>query len=58
MLAVVEPVVGAERAQERLLEGVVGPVAAELPAQQAEHLAVVLGVERLERRNRHGAHHP
>ena len=58
MLAVVEPVVGAQRAQERLLEGVVGPVTAELPAQQTEHLAVVLGVERLERWNRHGAHHP
>ena len=53
MLAVVEPVVGPQRAQERLLERVVGPVAAELPAQQAEHLAVVLGVERLERGNRH-----
>ena len=58
MLAVVEPVVGAQRAQERLLEGVVGPVAAELAAQQPEHLGAVLGVERLERRDRHGAHHP
>ena len=54
----IEPVVGPQGAQERLLEGVVRPVTAELPAQQAEHLAVVLGVERLERWNRHGAHHP
>ena len=48
----------AERAQERLLEGVLGAVAAEPPAQETEHLGAVLDVERLERRDRHGAHHP
>ena len=58
MLAVLEPVVGAQGAQERLLEGVVGAIAAELAAQQPEHLGAVLGIERLERRNRHGVHHP
>ena len=42
VLTVVEPVVGPERAQERLLKGVVGTVAPELAAQQSEHLGVVL----------------
>ena len=56
--AVLETSVGAQRAQERLLERVVGTVAAELAAQDAEHLVAVLGVEPLERRDRrHGLHH-
>ncbi len=48
----VEPVVRAQRAQERLLEGVVGALAPEPPPQEPEHLAAVLDVERLERRDR------
>ena len=51
-----EPVVGAERAQERLLPGVLGPLA-EQPAQIAEHLVAVLAVEPLEGRDRHRLHH-
>ena len=54
-----QALVRAQRAEERLLEGVVGPIAAEPAAQEAEHLAGMLGVERLERRDRrHGIHHP
>ena len=51
-----EPVVGAERAQERLLPRVLGALA-EQPAQVAEHLVAVLEVEALEGRDRHGLHH-
>ena len=58
MLAVLEPVVGPQRAQKRLLEGVVGALAPELAAQQREHLAGVLGVERLERWNRRWSRAP
>ena len=59
MLAVLEPVVGAERAQERLLERVLGRLPAEPPAQEAEHDVAVLDVEALERRNGgHCFHHP
>ena len=54
--AVLEPVVGAQRAQEGLLPGVLGPLA-EQPAQVAEHLVAVLAVEALERRDRHRLHH-
>ena len=53
---VLEPVVGAQRAQERLLPRVLGPLA-EQPAQVAEHLVAVLAVEALERRDRHRLHH-
>ena len=49
MLAVLEPVVGAKRAEERLLERVLGGLAAEPPAQEAEHHVAVLDVEELER---------
>ena len=58
VLAVLEPVVGAQGPEERLLEGVVGAVAPELAPQQPEHLGAVLVVERLERRDRHCGHHP
>ena len=54
----VETAVGPEGAQERLLERVVGPVAAQGATQDAEHLVAVLGVEPLERGDRgHGLHH-
>ena len=46
-----EPAVRAQRAQERLLEEVVGPVAAGPPAQEREHLALVGFVEPLEGRD-------
>ena len=46
-----EPVVGAQRAQERLLPRVLGALA-EQPAQVAEHLVAVLEVEALEGRDR------
>ena len=51
-----EPSVRAQRAQERLLEEVVRPVAAGAPAQQREHLALVGLVEELEGRD--SAHRP
>src|SRR5439155_26114731 len=51
MQSVLEPRIGAERAQERLLERVVGAVAADPLAQEAEHLLAVGLVERLERRD-------
>jgi len=57
MPAVLEPVVGAERAQERLLERILGRAAAEPAAQEPEHGLLVLLVEGLERRD-HGFHHP
>ena len=58
VLAVLEPAVGAERPQERLLERVLGPIGAEPTAEKPEHLAAVLLVEALERGDRHGLHHP
>ena len=45
MLAVVEPVVRAQGAQERLLERILGRLAAEPAAQEAEHDVAVLDVE-------------
>ena len=51
-----EAVVGAQRAQERLLPRVLGP-RPEQPAQVAEHLVAVLAVEALEWWDRHGLHH-
>ena len=58
VLAVLEPAVGAERPQERLLERIVGPIGAEPTAEQAEYVAAMLLVEALERWYRHGLHHP
>ena len=59
VVGVAEPVVRAERSEERLLERVVGALAAEPAAEESQHLGRVLGVERLERRDRrHGIHHP
>src|SRR5205085_11211026 len=54
---VLEPVVRAERAQERLLEGVLGVGDAEPAAQEGEDLTAPGLVEALEGRNRHGVHH-
>ena len=55
----VEPVVRAQRAQERLLKRVLGGLAAQPAAQEAEHDVAVLDVERLERGDGHGClHHP
>jgi hypothetical protein len=58
MLAVVESIVCAKCAQERLLERIVGALGAELPSQEAQYLRAVLLVEALERGDRHGFHHP
>ena len=58
VLAVLEPSVRAERAQEGLLERIVGAVDVEAPPEKAEHLASMLLVEQLERRDRHCFHHP
>ena len=59
VLAVLEPVVGAQRAEERLLECIVRRVAGHPPAEKPEHDLAVLEVEALERRNRrHCFHHP
>ena len=51
MLAVLEPVVGAQRPQEGLLPRVLGPLA-EQPPQVTQHLVAVREVEALERRDR------
>jgi hypothetical protein len=59
VLAMVEPVVGAERAQERLLERILGCLAAQPAAQEAEDHVAVPDVEALERGDGHGClHHP
>ena len=59
VLAVLEPVVGAERAQERLLESVLGRLPAHPLAEEAEDDVAVLDVETLERGDRgHCFHHP
>ena len=50
-----EPWIRPQRAQERVLERVLGAVAAEPPAEEAQDLGAVLLVERLERGNR-GCH--
>ena len=50
-----EPAVRAQRAQERLLEEIVRPVAARPPAEEGEYLALVGLVEPLEGRD--AAHH-
>ena len=47
-----EPVVGAQGAQERLLKGVLGGLRPEPPAEEAEHDVALLDVEALERRDR------
>ncbi len=54
---VLEPRVGAEGAQEGLLERVLGPGASEPLGEEAEHLVAVLLVEPLERGNLHCGHH-
>ena len=58
MLAVVEPPVRAEGAQERLLECVVGSIDTEAAAQEPQDFGSMLLVEPLERGDRHGFHHP
>ena len=59
VFAVVEPVVGAECAQERLLERILGRLPAQPTAEEAEHDVAVLDVEALERGDGHGClHHP
>ena len=52
-----EPRVAAQRAQERLLERVLGRAAAEPAGEQPEHGVAVLLVEALERRDCHDFHH-
>ena len=47
----------AQRAQKRLLEGVVGGVPPEHPPQLGQDGALLLLVEALERREVHGFHH-
>ena len=56
MLAVLEPPVGAQGAQERLLEEVLRPLAAGPPAEQGENLAPVGLVEQLEGRDSGAGH--
>jgi len=54
-----ERFVALERAEECLLKGVLGTVAAHSPHEKAEHPVAVLDVEALERGDRrHGFHHP
>ena len=47
-----EPVVGAQGAQERLLKRILGGLPPQPPAEEAEHHVAVLDVEALERRDR------
>jgi hypothetical protein len=56
VLSVLETTVGLQRPQKRLLERVVGPLAAEAAAEETEHVGPVLLVEQLERRDRHDLH--
>ena len=58
MLAVVETTVRAERAQKRLLEGVVGAIDTQPSPEQSKNLDSMLLVEALERGDSHGLHHP
>jgi hypothetical protein len=59
VLAVLEPVVGPKRAQERLLERVLGRLTAQPLAEEAEDDVAMLDVEALERGDAgHGFHHP
>jgi hypothetical protein len=58
VLAVVEPPVRPECAEERLLECIVGSIGTETAAQEPQHLGSMLLVESLERGDRHGFHHP
>jgi len=58
MLGVLEPVVGAEGAKKRLLEGILRGLPGHSLAQEAEHDLALLEVEALERRDRrHCVHH-
>ena len=57
MPPVLEPSVRAQRAQERLLPGVLGALA-EQPPQIAEHLVAMREVEALERRDLRRGHRP
>ena len=54
----VEPPVRPERAEERLLECIVGSIDTEAAAQEPQHFGSMLLVEPLERGDRHGFHHP
>jgi len=59
VIAVLEPVVRAERAQERLLEGIFGRLSTHSLAEKAEDDVALLDVETLERRDGgHCFHHP
>lgn len=55
---VLEPVVRAQRTQERFLERVLGALASHAAEQEPEHPVTVVGVEVLERGRNHGLHHP
>ncbi len=58
MVAMLEPIVGAECSQERLLEGVFRRLSAHSFTEEAEDDVAVLDVEALERRNGgHCLHH-
>ena len=56
--AVAQVVVAAQGAEERLLEGVLGALPPEQAHEVPEDGVAVLGVEPLERRDRHCLHHP
>ncbi len=57
MLAVLEATVRLQRAQERLLKRVLGALGADAAPKKPKHLAAVLEIEVLERRDRHALHH-
>ena len=59
MLAVLEPVVGAQCSQECLLEGILGRLSTHSLAEEAEDDVAVLDVKAFERRDGgHCLHHP
>ena len=57
MLAVPQPRIPTQRAQERFLERVLRPLAPDAADEEAEDLVPMLAVKRFEWGNPHGLHH-
>ena len=57
VLAVAQPRIAAQRAQECFLECVLRPLAPDAADEEAEDLVPMLAVKRFERGDPHGLHH-